>query len=89
PAARALGDLARERWSRATGKAPDAPPPPADDDRLEDLWPDSVTPLARGVPVGISRTAGAFGAFAQVSEIEAMTLAMIAGAKRTIFVENQ
>ncbi|MDH8297428.1 hypothetical protein QIG52_26625, partial [Klebsiella pneumoniae] len=51
PAAMALGDLARERWRRATGEKVQ---PAASAD--PDLWPADLTPLLRDVDIGIART---------------------------------
>ncbi|MBB3950822.1 phospholipase D-like domain-containing protein [Aureimonas jatrophae] len=83
-AARLLGDLGRARWSRATDEAVGTPPAHAGD-----LWPDGLEPALRNVEIGISRTMGAFDLYPQVSEIEAMTLAAIASARRHLYIESQ
>jgi phosphatidylserine/phosphatidylglycerophosphate/cardiolipin synthase-like enzyme len=49
-AARALGELARERWYRGTGE-PLAPPPPG-----SDPWPERLPASLRGVDVALART---------------------------------
>src|SRR5690606_3452345 len=55
PVARALGDLARERWFCATGERLEpAPPRPP-------LWPAGLEPVLQGAPVGIARTAADHG----------------------------
>jgi phosphatidylserine/phosphatidylglycerophosphate/cardiolipin synthase-like enzyme len=83
-AARALGDLARERWRRATGEVL-APPP----DAGGDPWPDHVPAHLRQVAVAIGRTEPAWKGRPLVEEIRRLTLAGIAEAKRTIYLENQ
>ncbi|MBY6264319.1 phospholipase [Azospirillum sp. 412522] len=89
-AARALGDLARERWRRATGEVL-VPPPP-----VPAFWPDDLEPDFRDLPVAIARTdpmadhegtrkTGKRG----VREIEALYLAAIAAARDFIYLESQ
>lgn len=82
-AARALGDLARDRWRRATGEMLE--PAEAGDDP----WPDFLEPTLTGVDVAVARTVGAFNDQKQIVEIERLTLAAIAAAKRTLYVESQ
>jgi phosphatidylserine/phosphatidylglycerophosphate/cardiolipin synthase-like enzyme/uncharacterized membrane protein YdjX (TVP38/TMEM64 family) len=83
PAARALGDWARERWRRATGEcvAPVAAP--------SDAWPHGVEPQLEGVDVGIARTEPAWAGRAERREVEALYLESIRRARRSIYVENQ
>jgi phosphatidylserine/phosphatidylglycerophosphate/cardiolipin synthase-like enzyme len=83
-AARALGDLARERWRRATG---DVPPSPQDTG--EDPWPSHVPAALSDVDVGIARTEPGWAGRPEVDEIRRLTLASIAAAKDTIYIENQ
>ncbi len=83
--ARALGDLARERWHRATGHRP--PPTPVGDEDV--LWPDDVAPVAHDIDVAISRTEPAFAGRAAVTEIRALQLDAIAHARAHLFAENQ
>ncbi len=83
PAARALGDLARERWFRATGERIRA------DEADSDPWPASVQPDLHGVPVGIIRTEPSADGRAEVRENEALHLDAIRRAKRLIYMENQ
>ncbi len=82
-AAKALGELCRERWRIATGRRIK---PPRDG---HDLWPGSLAPQLRDVDVGISRTMPAFGGRPAVHEIEALTLAAIGRARRSIYIESQ
>lgn len=87
PAA-ALGELARERWRRATGERLD-PPEPAP---AADLWPeeDAMRPDLAEVALGIARTGPAWFRDAPATrEIEALHLAAIAAARRFIYLENQ
>ncbi|MFN4091884.1 MAG: phospholipase D-like domain-containing protein [Brevundimonas sp.] len=83
PAARALGDLARERWFKATWERtlPDEAP--------DDPWPDGVEPQLVDTPVGIARTEPSRAGDPAVRENEALHLAAIRRAKRLIYFENQ
>lgn len=82
-AARALGQLARERWKRATGEELEPPPP------TDSAWPEGLDPSFRDVDVAISRTAPEYDGRPPVNEIEALYLAAIAAAKRTLYIESQ
>jgi phosphatidylserine/phosphatidylglycerophosphate/cardiolipin synthase-like enzyme/uncharacterized membrane protein YdjX (TVP38/TMEM64 family) len=82
-AARALGDLARERWARATGRRI------ASTRRSGDIWPAQVPVAMRDVDVAIARTRPGDAARAEIREIEALYLDMIRGARRSIYIENQ
>ncbi|MFN4087675.1 MAG: phospholipase D-like domain-containing protein [Alphaproteobacteria bacterium] len=82
-AARALGDLARDRWERATGER--LPRPPARDD----CWPAMLVPDLRGVEVAIARTLPAMAGRGQVAEIERLYFDAIAGARRSLYIESQ
>ena len=82
-AARALGELVRTRWEHATGET--LSPPPA----VAPLWPESVAPLLKSAGVAISRTAPAYDGREAVHEIEALYHAIIAGARRTLYIESQ
>src|SRR5215210_6546977 len=81
-AARALGELARERWVRAGGgHVPLAP--------TGSPWPQSVTPDFTGARIAISRTLPVYPEQQEVREVETLFFDMIARAKRSIYVENQ
>lgn len=82
-AARALGELARERWERATGERPPAPP------ASTAVWPEELEPHFRQADVAIARTLPAQEAEREVREIEALYLDLIASAERVIYAENQ
>ncbi len=84
PVARALGELARERWERAGGD-PVAPPPPQDG-----CWPEGLPVDFTDVPVAIARTEPEMSDDEPlVHEIESLYLAAIASAKSHIYAESQ
>jgi phosphatidylserine/phosphatidylglycerophosphate/cardiolipin synthase-like enzyme len=88
PAARALGDLCRERWRRSTGETLAAP---IDHERSPqaDPWPSQYPPALLDAPVAIARTEPAWGGRPAVQEWMALTLRSIALARRTLYLENQ
>ncbi|MGE0314694.1 MAG: VTT domain-containing protein [Lautropia sp.] len=93
PAALALGDLFRARWSRATGRPlkrrtlragwrrSRAPSGPA--------WPAAIEPLLEGVDVAISRTEPGWSGGDAVGEVRQLHLDLIAAARDGLYVENQ
>ncbi len=83
-AAAALGELFVERWRNAGGEpiAPGATAP-------GDPWPPSVPVAMSGVEVAIARTQPAWKGRPLVEEVRRLTLACIADARRTIYLENQ
>ena len=81
--ARALGDLARERWKRATAESM---PPVKGGGRP---WPDGLKPDFRDVDLAIARTIPCYRNRKEIREIEALFLAMIGRAKRFIYAESQ
>ncbi|CAN5649954.1 phospholipase D-like domain-containing protein [soil metagenome] len=83
-AARALGELACDRWQIATGKSL----PPITTTHV--VWPRELTPILRNINVGIARTLPVVDDIqVEVREVEALNLAAIAAARRTIYLENQ
>jgi phosphatidylserine/phosphatidylglycerophosphate/cardiolipin synthase-like enzyme len=84
PAAKALGDLSRDRWRIATGETIDRPAPSS-----EDAWPTFAQPHLEEASVGIARTLPAWRGARLVEEIRALTFASIAEAKERIYIENQ
>ncbi|WP_413012269.1 VTT domain-containing protein [Noviherbaspirillum sp. 1P10PC] len=82
--AAALGELARQRWKRATGQRPATPGRGA-----HDPWPADVMPDVTDVEVAISRTEPAFEGAPGVTEVRALYLDAIASARRHMFFENQ
>jgi phospholipase D1/2 len=83
--ARAIGELARERWRAATGRRARAP----SDEHMPGRWPVSTEPVLHDVPVAIARTLPAFGDDAGAGEVRQLHLDAIAAAQRDIFAENQ
>jgi phospholipase D1/2 len=83
PAARALGDLARERWESGTGRRL------APIEGVQPCWPEGVEPMLTDVDVAVSRTRPEHGGKELVHEIELLWLAAIAAARRTVYIESQ
>lgn len=82
--ARALGELARSRWKRATGEEIEPP-----SDVPGDPWPDDVRPTFEDVEVAIARTIPVYAEQEEVREIEALYLAAIRSAERSVYIESQ
>jgi phosphatidylserine/phosphatidylglycerophosphate/cardiolipin synthase-like enzyme/uncharacterized membrane protein YdjX (TVP38/TMEM64 family) len=84
-AARALGDLFRDRWERAAGRPPRKPAPgPAGDP-----WPAGVTPEVTDLDVAIARTDPGFISGKPVEEIRQLYVDAITSAEHTLYLENQ
>jgi phosphatidylserine/phosphatidylglycerophosphate/cardiolipin synthase-like enzyme/uncharacterized membrane protein YdjX (TVP38/TMEM64 family) len=83
PAARALAHLARARWECAAHEKI----PPVDP--AGGPWPDGLPPDFTDLEIGIARTQPRFQQQAEVREIERLFLDSIAGAERSIYIENQ
>lgn len=82
-AARALGDVARERWRRATGHR--VRPRGAG----ADPWPAGVEPQLRDLGVGIARTQPAYDHQPEVRHVERLHVDAIRAARHAIYLENQ
>jgi phosphatidylserine/phosphatidylglycerophosphate/cardiolipin synthase-like enzyme/uncharacterized membrane protein YdjX (TVP38/TMEM64 family) len=83
-AAKALGDLVRERWRRATGERLAAAHVRADP------WPSKLEPsVQKDIEVALSRSEPQANGRAGVREVEKLYLDMIAAARRSIYIENQ
>jgi phosphatidylserine/phosphatidylglycerophosphate/cardiolipin synthase-like enzyme/uncharacterized membrane protein YdjX (TVP38/TMEM64 family) len=82
--ARALEELARERWQHATGERLDPAPATA-----ASPWPAGIAPWFEDASIAISRTRPRFGRQAEAREIEPLFLEAVALAERTIYLENQ
>ncbi len=83
PVAAALSDLARRRWQVAGGKpigsiCVDGP-----------CWPEGLKTDFEGVDLAIARTEPAMDGEGGAHESEAMFVAQIASARRTIYIESQ
>ena len=84
-AARALGELVRERWGSAGGgDAPSIVRRP-----VHDPWPASCAVDIADVDVAIARTAPAYEDAAGITELRQLHVDAIAAARRSIFLENQ
>jgi phospholipase D1/2 len=85
PAARALGDLCRDRWLRATGREIAV----GEVDHAHDPWPAALAPDLTDTDVAISRTDPGFVTGQAVKEIRHLYVDAIASAQRTLYLENQ
>lgn len=94
--ARALGELARERWYQATGRR--VPPASAADanavhgapgEAPHDPWPEGFPPDLTDIDVGIARTAPAYEGRNGIHEVQQLHLDAIAAAQKHLFFENQ
>lgn len=83
-AAKALAELARERWLRATGEQL-APP----EKKHDSAWPDQVETWFEQVDVAIARTVPAYEEYAEVREVEQLYIDSIKAAEKLIYIENQ
>lgn len=82
--AEALGELARQRWARATGETLQSPPVNPDD-----LWPAAVVPDLKRVSVAILRTSPEYRRSPGIREVKRFYLDAIASARDSIYIENQ
>lgn len=82
-AAKALGDLARYRWLMGEGTRIEPPPPG------QVRWPKGLRAEFHDVDVAIARTEPKYDGQPEAHEIEALYLAMIRAARRTIYLESQ
>ena len=83
-AARALGELVRERWLRSGARKPRAPLA-----TVPDLWPRGVEADLDDVDVAIACTESPFDGREAIGEIRQLHLDAIARARRFIFMESQ
>lgn len=83
PAAAALGELARLRWERCGHRRV----PPLSEALACDRWPPELAVDATDVTVALARTYR-YNGTAPIKEIETLTLAAIAAARRWIYAEN-
>jgi len=82
-AARALGELARERWRRGTGRRSHLGPAEGDP------WPPGVQPHLRDVEVGMARTQPEWEDLPEAREVESLLLESIRRAERWLYLEDQ
>ena len=82
-AAKALGELARDRWERATGKKLQLK------EGASDPWPKGLETSLQKIDVAIARTRSQHNGCEEIRENEALFVDMINSAKRFIYAENQ
>ncbi|ROQ01264.1 phosphatidylserine/phosphatidylglycerophosphate/cardiolipin synthase-like enzyme [Stella humosa] len=82
-AARAIAALARHRWKVATGEILPVEP------IAGDPWPEGLAAEFQETPIGIARTAPAWGEQRGIEECAELTFRAIAEAKRSIYIEAQ
>ena len=82
-AARALGELVRTRWLKATGEPVRSLP------MAGRLWPAWLKPQVVNARLAISRTTSPTNGERGVHEVEAMYVDLVRAAKRCIYIENQ
>jgi len=82
-AARVLGDLARTRWHRATGKKLNPPPL-----RSDDIWPGDQVPDFSEVDILIART-DPLNSEGNIEEVKRLYVDTINTAHEYIYIENQ
>ncbi|MDC7744660.1 MULTISPECIES: phospholipase D-like domain-containing protein [Rhizobium] len=83
-AARLIGDIARQRWENATGEShlPLA-------DKIAFAWPDDLAISMREIPVSFALTEPSTAFRPGISDGIAMTLDVIARARRLLYIEAQ
>jgi phosphatidylserine/phosphatidylglycerophosphate/cardiolipin synthase-like enzyme/uncharacterized membrane protein YdjX (TVP38/TMEM64 family) len=84
-AARALGELCRDRWMRATHRRAR----PVDEAPVTDPWPRTLVPDVTDVDVAISRTDPGYVTGQPIEEIRHLYVDAIASARRSMYLENQ
>lgn len=82
-AAEALGAMARERWTRATGQSLRLPK------AAEDRWPKDLPVDLAEIDVAIARTDPAWKGRSETREVEQLFLDSLAAAKEAVYIENQ
>jgi phosphatidylserine/phosphatidylglycerophosphate/cardiolipin synthase-like enzyme len=82
-AARAIGQVARDRWRAAGGR--DLQPV----ETCTDCWPEILAPQFEGIDVAIARTYPQMRDVEPIHEIERLYLDLIASARRFIYAESQ
>jgi len=85
PVAAALGEMARDRWRIATGRAPE----PVPGDAGGGCWPEGLDAQFHDVDLSIARTLPEMPDQTAVHESEALFLHQIAAVRRHLYVESQ
>ena len=89
PVVRALAEITRERWRRATGQEPVGYQGNDLDNAKPSLWPKDLKSDFENVPVALVQTMPAAKDRAALHEIEEIYLREIARAEKFIYIENQ
>lgn len=84
--ARALGELARDRWERATGETHRVPERTGGG---ETCWPDGTVADLTTAQVAIARTVPADNGQEAIREVEQLLVDACLAARRWIYIENQ
>jgi phospholipase D1/2 len=87
-AARAIGELARQRWQRACGRSIPVQTEPVPGDE-PDPWPPEATVELRDVMLGISLTEPPHLGREPLQHVRNLTADLIAAAREHIYIENQ
>ncbi|MCJ8143350.1 VTT domain-containing protein [Ancylobacter sp. A5.8] len=87
-AARALAELARQRWRRAACEQI-RPPRVVRRGHVPSRWPAGLEPDFRAVTIGVARTLPAHGREAPVTEVVRLFEEMVGRAERLVYIENQ
>lgn len=82
--AAALGDLARERWLKATGEKLNKP-----SQKSGSAWPEYIEPWFQDIEVGISRTMPQYHDQKEIREVEQLYIDSLKAAENLIYMENQ
>lgn len=83
PAAEALGEVVRRRWRHSGGGSIKRVR------QRRAVWPEGLNVTMRDVDVAVARTEPSYNGREEVREIEALYLAVIRRAKRTLYLESQ
>lgn len=83
-AAAALGDLARERWLKATGEKLNKP-----SQKSGSAWPEYIEPWFKDIEIGISRTMPQYHDQKEIREVEQLYIDSLKAAENLIYMENQ
>ncbi|KFB10084.1 phospholipase D-like domain-containing protein [Nitratireductor basaltis] len=82
-AAKAIGDLARERWRRATGERHQP------EHHGEEIWPDGFDPDLKDCEIGIARTLPSMMGFQGRREAGRLNYDVLRAARKSIYIETQ
>jgi phosphatidylserine/phosphatidylglycerophosphate/cardiolipin synthase-like enzyme/uncharacterized membrane protein YdjX (TVP38/TMEM64 family) len=83
--ARALAELARDRWRRGAGR----PCLPLDPSPANDPWPQALAPDVTELDVAVARTDPGYAGAPAAHEIRSLYVDAIGAARRFLYLENQ